>query len=389
MTKILTLIKGDKIIWSVVLIFAVISVLAVYSSSESLVYRFNRSYTEYYMIRQIIVIAAGLILMYLTHLISYSNYAFFVKFGILIAVPLLAATLLMGSGSRWLVIPYTGISFQTSDFAKLVLIIYIARLLALKQETIKDLRMGFIPVIIPIFLVCGLILPGNLSTAALLFLTCLVLMFVGRVKIKYILSLIGMGIICFSILLMVSKVYPKVLPRMGIWANRITNFTHKGKANEMESFQADQAKMAIANGGIFGKLPGRSDQKDYLPQSSSDLIYAIIIEEYGAFGAALIIFLYLTLLYRCIRITIRSPGTFGAFLTMGLCISLIIQAMMNMGVAVGVLPITGQPLPLISWGGTSILFTSIAIGIILSVSKETELGNPIPAKIEQKIDGEK
>ncbi len=389
MTRILSLIKGDKIIWSVVIIFAVISILAVYSSSESLIYRFNRGYTEYYMIRQILVIAAGIVLMYLTHLISYSNYAFYVKFGIFLAVPLLAATLLIGSGSRWLVIPGTGMSFQTSDFAKLVLIIYVARLLALKQETIKDLKTGFIPVIIPIFLVCGLILPGNFSTAALLFLTCLVLMFVGRVKIKYILSIIGIGLICFSILLLAAKVYPKVLPRMGIWSNRITNFTHKGKANEMESFQADQAKMAIANGGFFGMLPGRSDQKDYLPQSSSDLIYAIIIEEYGVFGASIILFLYLILLYRCIRITIRSPGTFGAFLTMGLCISLIIQAMMNMGVAVGVLPVTGQPLPLISWGGTSILFTSIAIGIILSVSKETELANPELAVIGEKVDGEK
>ena len=382
MTKILSLIKGDKIIWSVVIIFALISILAVYSSSESLVYRFNRGYTEYYLVRQIIIISAGLLLMYLTHLISYSNYALIAKFGILLAIPLLGATLLMGSGSRWLVVPGTGISFQTSDFAKLMLIIYVARLLALKQDKIKDLRSGFIPVIIPIMLVCGLILPANFSTAALLFLTCLVLMFVGRAKIRYIFTLVGIGIACFAILLLISTKYPKVLPRMGIWSNRIHSYINKDKVNEVESFQADQAKMAIANGGLLGKLPGKSEQKDYLPQSSSDLIYAIIIEEYGLLGAVVIMFLYLTLLYRCIRITIRSPGTFGAFLTMGLCISLIIQAMMNMGVAVGVLPVTGQPLPLISWGGTSILFTSIAIGIILSVSKETEIIELEAATIE-------
>ncbi len=332
-------IRGDKVIWTVVIIFAIFSVLAVYSSSTSLIYRLNRG-SEYYLIRQFGVIIAGLILMYLTHLVSYSNYALIARIGLVIVVPLLAITLVMGSGSRWLVIPGTKLTFQTSDFAKMVLIIYIAWVLAKRQDMIKDMKKGFLPVIIPILLVCGLILPSNFSTSALLFLTCLVLMFVGRIKIKYIFSLIGIGIVGFAILFLISRQYPKVLPRLDIWTNRVTEYVNKDKANEMESFQADQAKMAIAKGGFWGNLPGKSEQKDYLPQSSSDMIYAIIIEEYGLVGGLVIILSYLTLLYRCIRISIRSPGTFGAFLTMGLCISLILQAMMNMGVSVGVLPVT-------------------------------------------------
>lgn len=323
--------------------------------------------------------------MYLTHLIRYSHYALIAKIGLVIVVPLLLMTLVLGSGSRWLIIPGTRISFQTSDFAKMVLIIYVARLLARKQEIIKDLKTGFIPVIIPIMIVCGLILPANFSTAALLFLTCLVLMFVGRVKIRYILSLIAIGLAGLSILLLISTQYPKVLPRLGIWVNRIKSYIHNEKSNDVESFQADQAKMAIAKGGILGSTPGKSEQKDYLPQSSSDLIFAIIIEEYGLSGALVLILMYLTLLYRCIRITIRSPGTFGAFLTMGLCINFIIQSMMNMGVAVGLLPVTGQPLPFISWGGTSIIFTSIALGIILSVSKEAEIEPEELAVIDNKV----
>lgn len=384
MTRILKSIKGDKTIWAVVLLFVLISMLAVYSSSASLIYRYNKGFSEYYLVWQMAVIIAGLVLMYLTHLISYSNYALIAKYGIFLVIPLLFATLLLGSGARWLVIPGTSMTFQTSDLAKLFLIIYIARVLALKQEQIKDLKTGFIPVVTPIILVCGLILPANFSTAALLFLTCLVIMFVGRIKIRYLMSLIGIAFVGFLILILIAKEYPKVLPRLNIWSDRISSFFHKDKSNEMESFQADQAKMAIAKGGFLGNLPGKSEQKDYLPQSSSDLIFAIIIEEYGLVGAILIMFLYMTLLYRCIRITIRSPGTFGAFLTMGLCISLLIQAMMNMGVAVGVLPVTGQPLPLISWGGTSIIFTSISIGIILSVSREAELENVEPIAVENK-----
>jgi cell division protein FtsW len=285
---------------------------------------------------------------------------------------MLVATLFSGEvneASRWLTLPVINISFQTSDLAKLALIMYLARLLAKKQDHIKDLRGAFVPIVIPVVLTCGLILPANFSTAAVLFSTCLVLMFIGRLNLKYIAYMIGIGIAGLLLLFMIAKVYPEVLPRSETWLSRIESF---GGGDSKENYQVEQAKIAIATGGLVGKMPGNSIQRNVLPHPYSDFIFAIIIEEYGLIGGFFLVLLYLILLYRGVRISTRAQGSFGAFLAVGLSFSLVFQALINMAVAVNLLPVTGQPLPLVSMGGTSLWFTSFAVGIILSVSRDTE-----------------
>jgi cell division protein FtsW len=304
---------------------------------------------------------------------KYSYFSRISQIAIVIAAPLLLYTLLKGvsagEASRWLAIPGTSLTFQTSDFAKLALIAYVARVLTVKQDVIKDFRKGFLPIVIPVGVICGLIFPANFSTAALLFLTCLVLMFIGRMNVKHLLLLIGSGVVLISLLVLLIWKFPDAIPRGRTWKARIENFSSGTSEN---NFQAEQAKIAIATGGIFGKGPGNSMQRIFLPQASSDFIFAILVEEWGLIAAVSIIFLYLVLLFRGVRIANKCEKTFGSLLAIGLTFSLIFQAMINMAVAVNLFPVTGQPLPLISMGGTSIWFTSIAIGIILSVSKDLE-----------------
>jgi cell division protein FtsW len=226
--------------------------------------------------------------------------------------------------------------------------------------------------VIPVLIVCFLILPANFSTAAILFSTSLVLMFIGRVSLKHIFSMIGIGILIMVIMVLIAKSYPSLLPRVDTWISRVESF---GDKDGEDNYQVEQAKIAIAKGGIFGLMPGNSEQRNFLPHPYSDFIFAIIVEEYGLLGGALIVFLYLILLFRAVKIVTKCPRNFGAFLTIGVAFSLVFQAMINMAVAVHLLPVTGQTLPLISMGGTSLWFTSISIGIILSVSKEIE-NNP-------------
>lgn len=366
-------IKGDKVIWAIVVLLSIVSILVVYSSIVALAYRYKAGNTEYYLIKHSLIIGVGFLLMYLIHKVKYTYYSRISQIAIYLAAPLLLYTLIKGvsagDASRWLYIPGTSITFQTSDFAKLALIVYVARVLAIKQDQIKDFKSAFLPVVIPIVIICGLILPANFSTAAVLFTTCLVLMFIGRVNIKYILMLVGIGIVCLGLFIAMIFAFPHISNRVETWKARIENF----KSGDSESnYQAEQAKIAIATGSIAGKGPGKSTQRNFLPQASSDFIYAIIIEEYGFIAGFIIVFLYIILLYRGIRIVSKSPKTFGSLLAVGLCFSLVFQAMINMAVAVSLFPVTGQPLPLISMGGTSIWFTSIAIGIVLSVSKEVE-----------------
>ncbi|MCK5838240.1 MAG: FtsW/RodA/SpoVE family cell cycle protein, partial [Bacteroidales bacterium] len=328
--------------------------------------------TEYYLFKHVGIMILALGLMYLAHLIKYTYYARISQIALYIAIPLLAYTLFFGTSyneaSRWYTLPVINISFQPSDFAKLALIIFIARLLTKKQNEIKEFKSAFVPIILPILLVCGLILPADFSTAGLLFLTSLVLIFIGRVNLKYIFGLIGISIVMMGLLIMLIYQYPDV-GRFGTWKNRVEQFT--GNSDE-GNYQAEQAKIAIATGGIFGKMPGNSMQKDFLPHPYSDYIYAIIIEEFGLIGGFLILFMYLILLHRSIKIVIRSPRHFGAFLAIGLSLSLVFQAFIHMSVSLGLLPVTGLTLPLVSMGGTSLWFTSIAIGIILSVSRDIE-----------------
>jgi cell division protein FtsW len=371
--NLLKYIKGDKVIWTVVLLLSLLSVLVVYSSVVALAYRYKNGDTASYLIKHIFIVASGIFLMYLIHKVKYSYFSRISQIAIFLAAPLLLYTLLKGvsagDANRWLPIPGTSLTFQTSDFAKLALIAYVARLLSIKQDVIKDFKQAFIPVIIPIAIICALILPANFSTAALLFMTCFVLMFIGRMNAKYLLLLIGAGIVFAGLLIVLIFNFPNAIPRGQTWKARIENF----KSGDSESnFQAEQAKIAIATGGIVGKGPGNSMQRNFLPQASSDFIYAIVIEEWGLISAVLIVFLYVVLLFRGIRIANKSERTFGSLLAVGLTFSLVFQAMINMAVAVNLFPVTGQPLPLVSMGGTSIWFTSISLGIILSVSRETE-----------------
>jgi len=368
--------RGDKIIWLVVIILSVFSILAVYSSTGTLAYKNQEGNTEYYMFKHLIIVLFGFLLMYLAHLVKYTYFSKIFQIALWIAIPLLFLTLIVGvnlnEAKRVLPLPF-GLTFQTSDLAKLTLIMYLARELTKRQEVIKDFKSAFIPIIIPVLIVCALILPANFSTAAILFSTSLVLMFIGRVNIRHILAMIGLGIIAMTFLLMMVKVSPalmhKVFPRAETWMSRIENF---GEGESEDDYQVEQAKIAIAGGGLFGKMPGNSEQRNFLPHPYSDFIYAIIIEEYGLIGGVLVMVLYLILLYRAIKIVSKIPRNFGAFLTIGVAFSLVFQAMINMGVAVHLLPVTGQTLPFVSMGGTSIWFTSISIGIILSVSKEVE-----------------
>ncbi len=363
--------KGDRVIWMVVFLLSIISLLAVYSSSGTLAYIKRGGNTEYYLLKHFVILIFGLSLMFFASRIKYTYYSRLSQIAIWIAVPLLLFTLVQGpsinQANRWITLPVINLSFQTSDFAKLALIIYIARLLTKKQENIANFNQSFIPILIPAVIITGLILPANLSTAALLFITCVILMFVGGVRLRYVIGLIGAGVAAFLVIIMLASVIPDK-GRIGTWKNRIERYLDKSG----DQYQLEQSKIAIASGGIVGKLPGNSTQRNFLPNAFSDFVYAIIIEEYGLIGAISVLLLYLILFYRGIRVAKNSPGTFGALLAAGLSFSLVFQAMINMAVAVGIVPVTGQQLPLLSMGGTSLWFTSISIGIILSVSRKIE-----------------
>ncbi|MFC2100191.1 FtsW/RodA/SpoVE family cell cycle protein [Bacteroidota bacterium] len=370
MLRIFKIIQGDKAIWTVVIILSIFSVLAVYSSTGTLAYKYQSGNTEYYLFKHLGILIMGLISMYLAHLIKYTYYAKIAQIGIILVIPLLFYTLFFGTSlneaTRWIILPIINLTIQTSDIGKLILLMYVARLLSKKQDEIKDLKSAFIPIILPILIVCGLILPANFSTAAILFVTSLILLFIGRIKIKYILAIIGIGIVFLSLFILIIVYSSNNKGRITTWENRIESYIN---GDSESNYQTEQAKIAIARGGIIGKFPGKSTQRNFLPHPYSDFIFAIIIEEYGLLGGMVIVLMYLIILYRGVQIVKQCPGTFGAFLTIGVCISLVFQAFVNMAVAVNLLPVTGQPLPLVSMGGTSIWFTSLSIGIMLSVSK--------------------
>lgn len=367
--------KGDAIIWMVIVLLSLYSLLAVYSATDTLAFKYQGGNTSYYILKHASLMVFSLVIVFITHHIPYKFYSRISQVFLFISIPLLIITLFMGTSlneaSRWLTLPLIGFTIQTSDFAKLAVIMYVARVLSMKQENISDFRSTFIPLITPILVVCLLILPANFSTAALLLITSLTLLFIGRVKIKYILGLVGIGLVSLSFIFLIYKASPdsvgKALPRIGTWMNRIENFSSgEGDGN----YQVEQAKIAVSTGGVIGRGPGKSVQRNFLPHPYSDFIFAIIIEEYGLlFGAIPIILLYLYLLYRAGVIVQKANRTYPAFLTIGLAISIVFQAMINMAVTVNIFPVTGQTLPLVSMGGSSMLFTSTAFGIILSVSR--------------------
>ena len=373
MKPILTRLKGDRIIWSVVLILAFISLMAVYSSTRSLAYKMDRN-SSFFLVKQLSVLAVGLLIIFIVHRVNYTRFAKLSVMAYIVSLPLLLYTLFFGAkingGARWISLPVVHLTFQPSDFAKLVLFMFLARLLSLKQASIKNLKRGFLPVLAPVLLTCALIAPANLSTALLLGATCCILFFIGRVQVKHIVMLAFAGVIGAGLLFAVSKATG--YGRAATWEKRIADFRGGSQADgtkKEEVFQVKQAKIAIANGGVFGVGPGHSLQRDYLPEAYSDFIFSSIIEEYGLFGGAILILLYLTFLWRSILIFRRCPYAYGAFLAVGLSITLVFQAMLNMAVNVHLVPVTGLTLPMVSMGGSSIWFTSVAIGIVLSVSR--------------------
>ena len=359
-------------IWAVVVVLSFVSLLAVYSSTGSLAYRMEKN-ASYYLIKQLMVLALGLAIIYYIHKINYTKFAKIAVILYLLSLPLLIYTLFFGTslneGSRWIKLPVINLTFQTSDLAKLALFMFLARVLSMKQDVIKDLKKGFIPVLIPVVITCAFIAPANLSTALMLGFTCCLLFFIGRVQLKHIMLLAVAGIIGVALLFVVSKVTG--FGRAATWEQRIHDFAGGGKNDikKEDVYQVQQAKIAIANGGFTGRGPGNSLQRNFLPHPYSDFIFSIIIEEYGIVGASILVLLYLLFLWRSILIFRRCPYAFGAFLAVGLSITLVFQAMLNMAVNVHLVPVTGLTLPMVSMGGSSIWFTSIAIGIVLSVSR--------------------
>jgi cell division protein FtsW len=378
--------RGDKAIWLIVALLGIFSVLIVYSAVGSHAYRYQGGDTTYFLVRQIVFISLGLVVTYISYQLHYMQYLRFAPMLLLITIPLLIYTLVFGieqhGASRWFTIPWLNKTFQTSDFAKLALILFVARSLSLKQEVIKDFKSAFLPIIFPIILVCALIAPDDLSTSALLFVTCLLMMFIGRVSMKYIALLLLLGVFVFSIIFLVGKSFPELV-RVNTWESRVHSYFNP----EADNFQVNESKIAIAKGGWFGVGPGNSMQRNILPYAYADFIFAIICEEYGLTGGLFILGLYLWLLFRCIVMVTRCPKTFGAILAMGLCLNIVINAFTNIAVAVQLVPATGLNLPLVSMGGTSIIFTCISLGVILSVSKYVEQAhydNLKLAKIEQR-----
>lgn len=378
--------KGDKVIWAIVILLTMVSILVVYSSVGSLAYRMNKS-AESYLFRQIGYIILGIIIIYYAHRVNYTVYSRIASILFVISVPLLLYTLKYGShindASRWIKLPIIQLTFQTSDLAKLALFMYMSRILSRRQNVIKDFKKGFLPLIIPVGIICILIAPANLSTAILIGGIALLLMFIGRVRVRHIMMIVGLALIPLIFLVSVASHYyneqeqvsedlPAVLSfgRMPTWIKRVQEFMYSDK--EDASYQIQQAKIAIATGGIVGKGPGKSEQRNFLPHPYSDFIYAIIIEEYGLAGGAVILLIYLLFLFRSVKLFQRCPYAFGAFLAVALSFTLVIQAMVNMAVNVNLFPTTGVTLPLVSMGGSSLLFTCFSIGIILSVARNVE-----------------
>jgi cell division protein FtsW len=354
--------KGDAVLWGIVLMFSLISMAVVYSATGTLAYKQKDGNTEYFLFKHSSLIFIGLAFMWLAHKIDYRYYSRLSLVALILSVPLLLYTFFFGSNineaSRWITIPVINQTFQPSDLAKLALISYLASMLSKKQDSFADWKRNLLPIFLWTGFICALIALTNTSTAVLLFLTSLLLMFIGRVPMKSLAVFVLAGAMLGGVGLAAGQ-------RLGTAISRVEAFFDDSET----AFQLEQSYIAIATGGVVGKGPGNSDQRDILPHPYSDFIYAIILEEYGLLGGALVLFLYLALLYRGLVTVTKSNGAFGGLLAAGLSFSLVLQGMINMGVAVGLGPITGLPLPLLSMGGTSLIFTGISIGIILSVSR--------------------
>ncbi len=377
MTQIFENIKGDKTIWAIIAILAIFSFLPVYSASTNLVYGVGKGTTFGYLIKHAVLLALGFTIVFFTHKIPHRYFSGLSVLLLPLVIVLLIVTLAQGTvingvnASRWIRIPGMGVGFQTSTLASVVLMMYVSRYLARNKEKEIKFKESFLYLWVPVGIVLVLILPANFSTTAITFAMIILLVFLGGYPFKYIASILGVGILALVLFVLTVRAFPDTIKnsRIDTWSSRIENFISGESEN---NYQAEKAKIAIASGEIYGKGPGKSVQKNFLPQSSSDFIYAIIGEEFGLIGAVFIIILYLVLLYRMVIVATKTITIFGTLLVLGVGFPIIFQALINMAVAVGLFPVTGQPLPLISTGGTSIWMTCFAIGIVLSVSATNE-----------------
>ena len=373
--RILSHLEGDRMIWAIVALLGLFSFLPVYSASSNLAYLYGNGDTFIFLVKHFAHLVLGFIIMYGIHKIPYHYFRGLSIIMMPIVVILLLVTLAQNTtieganASRWIHIPVVGMTFQTSTLAALVLMIYVARYLT----KIKNQKVRFsetlLPLWLPVFIILALILPANLSTTAIIFCMVIILVFLGGYPLKYIALILGSGLFLLAFFISFAKAFPDTFPnRVDTWINRVTNFIDK--EDTKDDYQIERSKIAIARGGIIGKGPGKSVQRNFLPQSSSDFIFAIIIEEWGLLGGAFLLLLYMMLLLRLVIVAHRSTSTFGKLLVAGIGLPIIFQALINMAVAVALFPVTGQTLPLISSGGTSVWMTCLAIGIILNISKE-------------------
>ena len=369
-------IKGDKTIWAIVAVLALFSFMPVYSASTNLVYVVGTGSTIGYLIKHIFLLILGFGVLYGVHKIPYRYFSGGSVILLPIVIVLLIVTLAQGTtigganASRWIQIPIVGIGFQTSTLAGLVLMVYVARYLARNKEKEIFFKESLLQLWLPVGLILALILPANFSTTAIIFSMIILVCFIGGYPIKFIGYILGVGLLFLTLFVLTAKAFPEAMPnRVQTWQSRIENFSNDDKE---EDYQVEKAKIAIATGGIVGRGPGKSNQKNFLPQSSSDFIYAIIVEEYGLVGAIVIVFLYFLLLFRVFVVVKKTNTIFGTLLVIGVGFPIIFQATINMAVATNIFPVTGQTLPLISSGGTSIWMTCFALGMILSVSASTE-----------------
>lgn len=370
MNRFFSYIKGDKVIWVVAIILSAFSVLAIYSATSTLVFRHNQWNTEYYLIKHFGLLLFGFFLMYLIHMMRFQYFARISMLLYLISVPLLIYTLFRGvernEAQRWIEIPFVNLTFQTSDIAKIALILFVARILGGKTINVTNWQSVIKSLFLPIFIIIGLIAPANNSTAGILLLICFLMLFYGGVSLKILGRFVGFTLISLVVLLTLLMLIKPDSTRVYTLETRISAFFGDVQPGSHE----EQTMIAIANGKLFGRLPGHSTQKYKMPHPYSDSMYAFFIEEYGFLGGFMLLLLFLILLYRGIRISIRAPGKFSGLTALGITLLLVFQAFVHILVAVRLFPTTGQPLPLVSLGGTSILFTFVSLGILLSISRE-------------------
>ncbi len=364
--------QGDRWIWIIFGFLAMASILSVYSAAGSMAFKYRGGDTEYYLFQQFIYLSLGALLVFVSSKVNYIWYSKFANISIWIAGIALFYTLFNGTevndARRWIMIPWVDKTIQTSDFAKIALILYLAKGISTRQEKIKDFKHGFLPLLIPIIVITGLIAPADLSTAALLFAISLMMLFIGRVQIKYIFAILVFGIVLLGFIFLLGYAFPDFI-RSETWVSRINDFLYSPDGK----WQIVQSKIAMANGSWFGVGPGNSIQRNYLPYSYADFIYAIVVEEYGLIGAFTVLIMYFMLLVRSTFIVSSFHKAFGAILAFGLTLNIVVQAFANIAVSVHLVPVTGLTLPLVSMGGTSVLLTCISFGIILSVSRKAEI----------------